>query len=73
MGGVDPAPDAHVSAATLPAAELHADHEFRYREACSINYKFSLNVDEGGGEIHQNHNGWIQNLNKGINAQFLLA
>jgi hypothetical protein len=35
----------------------------------SIKYRSSLNLDEGGGNIHKNYNGWIQNLNKGINTQ----
>ena len=37
--------------------------------AYSINYKSSVNLQEGGGKIHRNYNGWIQNLNRGINAQ----
>lgn len=39
----------------------------------SITYKSSINLDEGGGQIHKNYNGWISNLNKGINGQILLA
>jgi hypothetical protein len=35
----------------------------------SINYKSSVNLQESGGQIHKNYNGWIQNLNRGINAQ----
>jgi hypothetical protein len=35
----------------------------------SITYKSSINLQEGGGKIHKNYNGWIQNLNRGINAQ----
>ena len=35
----------------------------------SITYKSSINLQEGGGKIHRNYNGWIQNLNRGINAQ----
>ena len=35
----------------------------------SIGYKSSLNLQESGGKIHRNYNGWIQNLNRGINAQ----
>ena len=34
-----------------------------------IVYKSSSNLQEGGGKIHRNYNGWIQNLNRGINAQ----
>jgi len=35
----------------------------------SIVYKSSINLQESGGKIHRNYNGWIQNLNRGINAQ----
>ncbi len=35
----------------------------------SITYKSSINLQEAGGQIHRNYNGWIQNLNRGINAQ----
>jgi hypothetical protein len=35
----------------------------------SITYRSSINLQEGGGKIHRNYNGWIQNLNRGINAQ----
>ena len=35
----------------------------------SIVYKSSVNLQEGNGSIHRNYNGWIQNLNRGINAQ----
>lgn len=35
----------------------------------SITYKSSTNLQEAGGKIHRNYNGWIQNLNRGINAQ----
>ena len=34
-----------------------------------ITYKTSTNLNEEGGQIHKNYNGWIQNLNKGITAQ----
>jgi hypothetical protein len=37
--------------------------------AYSINYRSSVNLSEGGGKIHKNYNGWIQNLTRGINAQ----
>jgi hypothetical protein len=39
----------------------------------SITYKSSINLDEAGGQIHKNYNGWISNLNKAINAQILLV
>jgi len=35
----------------------------------SIVYKSSINLQEGNGNIHRNYNGWILNLNRGINAQ----
>jgi hypothetical protein len=38
----------------------------------SILYKSSTNLNEGGGQIHKNYNGWIQNLHKGINTQLAL-
>ncbi|MCX7659782.1 MULTISPECIES: hypothetical protein [Caldimonas] len=35
----------------------------------SIKYRSSVNLDAQGGQIHKNYNGWIQNLNRNINAQ----
>ena len=37
----------------------------------SIDYKDStnLNHDAAKGQIHRNYNGWIQNLDKAIQAQ----
>ena len=35
----------------------------------AIVYKSSINLQESGGKIHRNYNGWVQNLNRGINAQ----
>jgi len=35
----------------------------------SVKYRSSMNLDEKDGNIHKNYNGWIQNLNRGINAQ----
>ena len=35
----------------------------------SIKYRSSENLNESGGKIHKNYNGWIQNLHRGINAQ----
>jgi hypothetical protein len=32
-------------------------------------YKGSVNLNESGGQIHKNYNGWIQNLERGINAR----
>jgi hypothetical protein len=39
----------------------------------SIQYKSSIDLSEGDGQIHKNYNGWIKNLTKGINAQLLLS
>ena len=35
----------------------------------SIVYKTSTNLQATGTTIHRNYNGWITNLNRGINAQ----
>lgn len=35
----------------------------------SIVYKSSTGLDESGGNIHKNYNGWVQNLERGINAR----
>jgi hypothetical protein len=56
--------------ATLNVRKHTAVIEIPYSaKSYSINYKSSVNLDEGGGEIHNNYNGWIKNLAKGINAQ----
>ena len=39
----------------------------------SITYKSSTNLQEAGGNIHRNYNGWITNLTRGINAQLAAA
>jgi len=39
----------------------------------SIKYRSSIALDEGDGQIHKNYNGWIKNLNKGINSQLALS
>jgi hypothetical protein len=38
----------------------------------SIKYRSSVNLEESGGNIHKNYNGWIQNLNRGIGTQLSL-
>ena len=38
-------------------------------KAYSINYKSSTNLNYDGTNIHKNYNGWIQNLDKGIQLQ----
>ncbi len=35
----------------------------------NIKYRTSTNLDQSGGQIHRNYNGWIKNLEKGIRAQ----
>jgi hypothetical protein len=35
----------------------------------SIKYRASAGLDEKGGSIHKNYNGWVQNLTRSINAQ----
>ena len=37
----------------------------------SIIYKSSENLDAADGQIHNNYNGWIKNLAKGIDAQLI--
>jgi hypothetical protein len=39
----------------------------------SVKYRSSMNLDEKDGNIHKNYNGWIQNLQRGINAQLLAS
>jgi hypothetical protein len=38
----------------------------------TITYRDSTNLDAGGGQIHKNYNGWIENLDRDIRAQLLL-
>jgi len=35
----------------------------------SIKHKSSDNLEESDGQIHNNYNGWVKNLAKGIDAQ----
>ena len=57
--------------ANLAVRKHTAEVEIPYStKQYSITYKGSTNLDAGGdGTIHKNYNGWIQNLNKNINAQ----
>lgn len=56
--------------ATLNLRKHEAVIEIPYsRTGYSINYKSSTGLDESGGNIHKNYNGWIENLTRGINAQ----
>lgn len=46
-----------------------ADVEIPYTPAAyCITYKSSIHLNESGGQIHRNYNGWIQNLTRNINA-----
>jgi uncharacterized lipoprotein YajG len=56
--------------ATLILRTHTAEVEIPYSTSSySITYKSSVNLQEANGKIHRNYNGWIQNLNRGINAQ----
>ena len=56
--------------ATLLLRTHTAEVEIPYSTGSySITYKSSTNLQEANGKIHRNYNGWIQNLNRGINAQ----
>lgn len=35
----------------------------------SVNYKSSVNLNEGEGQIHKNYNSWIQNLTRAIDVR----
>lgn len=44
--------------------------DIRYsKKGYSITYKDSQNLNYDGSNIHKNYNGWIQNLNRQIQAQ----
>ena len=48
--------------------------EIRYSAATySITYKDSTNLNYRDGQIHQNYNGWIENLDRDIRANLLLV
>lgn len=57
--------------ATLNVRKHSAVVEIPYSsKSYSINYKSSVNLeDSGDGTIHNNYNGWVKNLAKGIDAQ----
>jgi hypothetical protein len=60
-------------AGTLVLREHTAQIEIPYTASSfSLIYKSSINLNEGGGEIHKNYNSWIMNLAKGVNAQTLI-
>jgi hypothetical protein len=41
-------------------------------QAYSIQYKDSIDLGYDGTNIHRNYNGWIQNLDRAIQAQLIL-
>lgn len=49
----------HVAVVEIPYSE----------KSYSIVYKSSTNLNEANGSIHKNYNGWIQNLQRDINAK----
>ena len=59
--------------ATLNVRKHTAVVEIPYSsKSYSINYKSSVNLEDGGdGTIHNNYNGWVKNLAKGIDAQLI--
>ena len=55
--------------ATLNVRKHTAVVEIPYSSrSYSINYKSSANLNEEEGQIHNNYNGWVKNLAKGIDA-----
>jgi hypothetical protein len=42
---------------------------FRTRRRATASSTSRASTCRSGGKIHRNYNGWIQNLNRGINAQ----
>lgn len=38
----------------------------------SILFKSGVNIGEKDGQIHRNYNGWVQNLDRGIQSQLAL-
>jgi hypothetical protein len=49
----------HTAVATIPYSG----------KAYSIVYKSSVNLQESGGTIHSNYNGWVQNLDRAIRTE----
>jgi len=43
------------------------------QRAYSIKYRSSVDLDAADGKIHKNYNGWIQNLQRSINANLASA
>ena len=56
--------------ATLALRSHIAKVDIKYdKKSYSITYKDSENLNYNGKSIHSNYNGWIQNLNRSIQAQ----
>lgn len=61
--------DGHI-VGTLFIRQHVAIIDVRYtKKAYSITYKDSQNLNYDGTNIHNNYNGWVQNLNRQIQAQ----
>jgi hypothetical protein len=67
----DESPDKLVGTLVLRAHTAVVDIPYS-ASSYSIRYRSSINLDEGGGKIHKNYNGWISNLNRGIGTQLAL-
>ena len=56
--------------ATLDLRGHNAVVEIPYsQKTYSIKLKSSANLNESDGQIHKNYNGWVQNLERAINAK----
>lgn len=64
----DEGPNKLVGTLTLRTHSAVVDIPYNSK-SYSIKYRSSTNLQEQGGQIHKNYNGWIQNLTRGINAQ----
>ncbi len=67
----DEGPDKLVGTLVLRAHTAVVDIPYS-ASSYSIRYRTSINLDESGGKIHKNYNGWISNLNRGIGTQLAL-
>ena len=55
---------------TIHLRKHMAQVDIKYNtKSYSINYKDSAELNYDGSTIHQNYNGWVQNLQTSINAQ----
>ncbi len=58
--------------ATLVLRTHSATVEIPYSpKSYSIEYKTSTNLQADGNVIHQNYNGWVENLDRGIRVQLV--